>query len=83
MSICKECWLGSCFVIVQGIRTSIAKKTYMFVIFQRGGGPDSKLPPTGSAHVNLSFWKKLNINLLQNNAPSLSYVIDEIASHEE
>ena len=83
MSICKECWLGSHFVIVQGIRTSIAKKPYMFVIFQRGGGPDSKLPPTGSAHVNLSFWQKLTISLLHNSASSLPYAIDEIASPEE
>ena len=28
-----ECWLGS-FVIFQGIQTSIAKKPYIFVIFQ-------------------------------------------------
>ena len=32
-----ECWLGS-FVIFQGIGTSIAKKPYICVIFQRGGG---------------------------------------------
>ena len=34
-----ECWLGS-FVIFQGIRTNIAKKLNIFVIFQGGGsGP--------------------------------------------
>ena len=33
-----ECWFGS-FVIFQGIRTNIAKKPYIFVIFQ-GGGTD-------------------------------------------
>ena len=35
-----ECWLGS-FVIFQGaeIRTRIAKKPYIFVIFQEGSGP--------------------------------------------
>ena len=44
-----ECWLGS-FVIFQGIRTSIAKKPFIFVIFQ--GGPASSPPPlSGSAHV--------------------------------
>ena len=32
-----EGWLGS-FVIFQGIRSSIANKPYIFVIFQRGGG---------------------------------------------
>ena len=37
-----ECWLGS-FVIFQGIRTSIAKKPYIFVIFQ--GGPDPLSSP--------------------------------------
>ena len=33
-----ECWLGS-FVIFQGVRTSIAKKPYIFVIFQGGQDP--------------------------------------------
>ena len=37
-----ECWLGS-YVILQGIRTYIAKKPYIFVIFQ--GGPDHLSPP--------------------------------------
>ena len=32
-----ECWLGS-FVTFQGIRTRIAKKPYIFAIFQGGGG---------------------------------------------
>ena len=35
-----ECLLGS-FVIFQGIRTSIAKEPYIFVIFQGGGDPDT------------------------------------------
>ena len=30
-----ECWLGS-FVIVQGMRTSFAKKLHIFVIFKGG-----------------------------------------------
>ena len=42
-----ECWLGS-FVIFQGIRTSIAKKPHIFVIFQRGSRPPG--PPSGSAY---------------------------------
>ena len=41
-----ECWLES-FVRLQGIRTNIAKKPYIFVIFK--GGPDP-CPPSGSAH---------------------------------
>ena len=51
-----ECWLGG-FVIFQGIRTSIAKKPYIFVIFFRGGGSGPLYPPTpsGSAHVPLLF----------------------------
>ena len=36
-------WLGS-FVFFQGIRTSIAKEPYIFVIFQEGV-PDSLSPP--------------------------------------
>ena len=37
-----ECWPGS-FVILRGIRTSIAKKPFIFVIFS--GGPDPSPPP--------------------------------------
>ena len=37
-----ECWLGN-FVIFQGIWTSIAKKPYIFVMFQ--GGLDPLFPP--------------------------------------
>ena len=49
-----ECWLGS-LVVLQGIQTSIAKKPYIFVIFQGGGGggPDPLPPPSGSAHETL------------------------------
>ena len=40
----------------QGIRTSIAKKPYIFVIFQGGSGPP--VPPSGSANVKHghSWW---------------------------
>ena len=42
-----ECWLGS-FVIFQGVCTSIAKKPYIFLIFQgrggEGGGSDHLSP---------------------------------------
>ena len=39
-----KCWLDR-FVIFQGIRTSIAKKPYIFVmIFQRGSGPPAPPP---------------------------------------
>ena len=50
-----ECWLCS-FVIFQGIQTSIAKKPYIFVIFQvEGSGPPA---PSGSAHVSLHcIWR--------------------------
>ena len=39
-----KCWLGS-FVVLQGIRTSIAKEHYVFEIFQGGSGPPC--PPLG------------------------------------
>ena len=45
-----ECWLGS-FVIFKGIQASIAKKFYIFVIFQGGGGVGVRTPcplPSGS-----------------------------------
>ena len=47
------------FVIFQGIRTSIAKKPYNFVIFQGGGGPgplspfDPPMGCTGSSESTL------------------------------
>ena len=44
-----ECWLGS-FVVFQGIRTSIAKKPYIFVIFQ---DPDPLPPPPPSRFVHV------------------------------
>ena len=47
-----KCWLGS-FVIFQGIRTSIAKKPYISVIFQWGGGGLDSLSP---------LWIRLNSN---------------------
>ena len=37
-------------MIFQGIRTSIAKKPYIFVIFQGGGGVEPPVLPSGSAH---------------------------------
>ena len=37
------------FVIVQGFRTSIAKKPFSFVVFN--GGPDTLPTPSGSVHV--------------------------------
>ena len=42
-------------MIFQGIRISIAKKPYIFVIFRGGGGGPELLPPTpcGSAHEHL------------------------------
>ena len=41
-TIIMGCWRGS-FVIFQGIRTSIAKKNYIFMVFQ--GVPDPLPPP--------------------------------------
>ena len=53
-----ESWLGS-FVVFKGTWTSIAKKRYIFVIFQ-GGGSGPPVPPCGSAHVIEPFghWKR-------------------------
>ena len=52
-------WLGG-FVIFQGIPNSIAKKPYIFVIFQ-GGEVLDPYPPSGSAHEYVSIKKKTNI----------------------
>ena len=57
-----ECWLSS-FVIFKGIRTSNAKKPYIFVIFN--GGEGGAEPTPGSAHVELLLKKAVvdSINL--------------------
>ena len=53
-----ECWLDS-FVNLQGIRASIAKRPYSFVIFQ------DPLPPSGSArgilHVFFGLWNAQSV----------------------
>ena len=68
-----ECWLGT-FVLFQGIQTSIAKKSYIFAVFQGrgGGGLLTPCPPFGSAHeydknqfeisTQFQFWR-MNIFL--------------------
>ena len=45
------------FVIFRGIRTSMLRKPYIFVIFQRGSGPP--VPPSGSAHVSYIQYQNL------------------------
>ena len=52
-----ECWLGS-FMIIQGILTSIAKKPYIFVIFQAGGEVPDPLPPLPPLDPRMSRWQK-------------------------
>ena len=53
-----------CFVIFQGIHTSIAKKPYILVIF-RWAGSGSPVPHSGSAHVMVRsyFTTMSNLNL--------------------
>ena len=51
-----KCCLAS-FVILQGIRTNIAKKPYIFVIFQGGRGSR----PFGCAHVLKFFWLSIHV----------------------
>ena len=48
-----KCWLGS-FLILQGIRASIAKEPYIFVIFQ--WGPDPLSPPSLDQRMMSPFW---------------------------
>ena len=50
-----ECWLGS-FKVLQGIQTSIAKKSYIFVIFQ-GGGSGPPFPPL-DPHMYIVFFNR-------------------------
>ena len=47
-----ECWLGS-FVIFQGIRTSIAKKPYIFVIFRGSSHSRPPAPPPPPLWIRL------------------------------
>ena len=48
-----ECWLGS-FVIFQVFQASFAKKPYIFVIFQGGGGGPEPLPPSLDSPILVS-----------------------------
>ena len=58
-----ECWPGS-FVIFQGIWTRIAKKPYIFVIFQRGGGGVRTPGPPMQMNCHWSYCNILNNCLL-------------------
>ena len=58
-----ECWLGS-FVVLQGIRTSIAKKPYIFVIFQGGGVRIPAPPLLIRTCYSLALWKKFQGGVL-------------------
>ena len=56
VSLACRCWPNfKCFAFFQGIRTNIAQKPYIFVIFQGGGGggPDP-LSHSNSAHASSS-----------------------------
>ena len=54
------------FVFLRGIRTSIAKKPYIFVIFNgRGGGSRSPVPPSGSTQAFVQQTYKFNITFAQ------------------
>ena len=55
---------GLVAVIFQGIRTCIARKPYIFVIFQ-GGGPDP-LSPSGFAHEKASRESKSKAAVAEN-----------------
>ena len=56
-----ECWLGS-FVIFKGIRTSIAKRPYIFVIFQGGGGGPDPLSPLWTHTWDQTFYGLIGHN---------------------
>ena len=49
-----EFWLVS-FVVLQGIRTSFAKKIIIFVIFQGGGGGGRTPAPPLDPHMYYSY----------------------------
>ena len=66
-----ECWLGS-FVVFQGIRTSIAKKPYIFVIFQGAGGLDHLSHPLGPP-MYCGIFRSYSLAL----CPSLHYATQE------
>ena len=64
-------WYICSFVIFQGIRTSIAKETYILRFF-RGGGPDP-LSPSGFAHGKFLYLVAFVSVILLINILKLSY----------
>ena len=70
-------WSHGSFVIFNGIRTSIAKKPYIFLIFQ--GGTDPLPHPSGSAHVFYVHQNADGDSLLSYNVKSAvirTYLVD-------
>ena len=62
-------------LIFQGIWTRIAKKLYIFVIFQRGRGSVPPVPPSGSAHVgHIRQVKENRIKLFRVFVPATSHM---------
>ena len=49
------------FVVLQGIRTNIAKEPYIFVIFQLGGGSTPPVPPLDWCMVIIVIFCKVYI----------------------
>ena len=90
MAFCWQAYAGptlnasdGSFVIFQGIRTSIAKKSYMFVIFQGGGGGSGPpVPPSGSAYVWHDFLACILL-VLYPTSDHLTFLNIQAQSHPE
>ena len=66
-------------MICHGIRTSTAMKSYIFVIFQRGGGSGSPVPPSGSAHED-NFRRELLLQSPKTVGNSLKQYVSAISA---
>ena len=66
-------------MIFQGIRTSIAKKPLIFVIFQ-GGGPDNPVPPSRFAHAGYTITPVFLEFCIVQALIYEAYLVDEMAN---
>ena len=65
-------------LVFQGFWTSIAKKPYIFVIFQGGGGPDPQSLPLERPCIDVASNQVLHCLQSKNNLPSKLFNVSKL-----